>query len=639
MMDISSAEDDRKQRFRFHKDDEILLLEIVLQAQPCPYKISARDGTILVAWNKIAEEFKNQCKPRPEGNLPHSRTCRTRCDKMIIDFLAIRASPHLRDKTKESKEEKIKNELLARLATVAGKIQDPTQGTPSGNPSSFLPSPAAASSTSLSISPSTGGTSPHGISPIPVGTLTGSSPTGSTSAAALTPGNVLAAAAAAAAVAGSNGVPSSGGLQDVQQHPHPLRGTTGASSYLVSNPPLGGSSGHDSLTSSLSAADGNHIIHNQGGNSSTVSPRQTRSHMPGGATSAIPAAPIGSGPGSSKRGSAHQYDYRTTTTPVPVAVAVTSAKRGSQSGTNNGTGKGEGHSAKRHRPSTGGKLPVSSASAAAAHAASSAAHNNRRHSSGTGHHSSNRSTRANKHGPPQGQSESEEDEEDGEEEEDENEEDDEDEDEDDVNEQANINHHTNMGQRAEPMMETSMNEDLDDYDNGYDNDYGNDLHDEGDSREELPSLIQSGNPKEQLSPRRMNRVAKSFISTLRPYSGQQPQSLETQSKSYSHSGRSSSSSLAQGSSNHRGSFGVEGGSSHNNSGGIGGAAGGFLGPSGKPLIVPSQVNAEDRVYLLRNLALEEQRVNVEVEKIALEREKLALERTRLQWEMRKANLQ
>jgi len=226
-MDMSISEDDRKQRFRFHKDDEILLLEVVLQAQPCPYKISARDGTILVAWNKIAEEFKNRCKPRPEGNLPHSRTCRTRCDKMIIDFLAVRAAPHLRDKTKESKEEKVKNELLSTLATLAGKIQDPSQGNPSGNPPP-LPSPPFPS-TSPPLPPSMVGANSHGINTTPVGDMTEPNSSGSTSAATMTPGNVLAAAAAAAAVAGNSGVPTSGGLPDMQQHSHPLRGTTGKS--------------------------------------------------------------------------------------------------------------------------------------------------------------------------------------------------------------------------------------------------------------------------------------------------------------------------------------------------------------------------------------------------------------------------
>ncbi|KAK3835807.1 MAG: hypothetical protein JOS17DRAFT_787890 [Linnemannia elongata] len=118
-------DDDRKQRFRFHKEDEILLLNIVLRASPCPYNISTRDGAIMVAWNNIAEEFKSLCKPRPDGKVPHSRTCRTRCDKMITDYLSMQASPQLRGKKLESKDDRIKNELVARLSALQGKGLDP----------------------------------------------------------------------------------------------------------------------------------------------------------------------------------------------------------------------------------------------------------------------------------------------------------------------------------------------------------------------------------------------------------------------------------------------------------------------------------------------------------------------------------
>ncbi|KAF8977542.1 hypothetical protein BGZ46_007312 [Entomortierella lignicola] len=119
---MSTIEDDRKQRFRFHKNDEILLLQIVLQASPCPYKISSRDGAIMVAWNSIAEEFHSKCKPRPDGKLPLPRTCRTRCDKMITDYMAMRASPHLKNKKQESKEDRTKDELLEKLANLQGKV-------------------------------------------------------------------------------------------------------------------------------------------------------------------------------------------------------------------------------------------------------------------------------------------------------------------------------------------------------------------------------------------------------------------------------------------------------------------------------------------------------------------------------------
>lgn len=62
-----------------------------------------------------------------------------------------------------------------------------------------------------------------------------------------------------------------------------------------------------------------------------------------------------------------------------------------------------------------------------------------------------------------------------------------------------------------------------------------------------------------------------------------------------------------------------------------GAAGGFL--------QPSQLNADDRAYLMRTLALEEQRVKIEVDKVALERERLALENRRLEWKMQQMNHQ
>ncbi|KAF9583439.1 hypothetical protein BGW38_009454 [Lunasporangiospora selenospora] len=132
---MADDDDDRRQRFRFHKDDEILLLEIVLRAKPCPYKISSRDGAIMVAWNTIADEFKNNCKPRPDGKSPLPRTCRSRCDKMIIDYMAMRATPHLRNQKKESREDKTKNDLLAKLAHIQGKVIDPALESAPGNPS------------------------------------------------------------------------------------------------------------------------------------------------------------------------------------------------------------------------------------------------------------------------------------------------------------------------------------------------------------------------------------------------------------------------------------------------------------------------------------------------------------------------
>ncbi|KAF9356963.1 hypothetical protein BGX34_009655 [Mortierella sp. NVP85] len=123
---------ERKQRFRFHKDDEILLLEIVLSAQPSPFSISSRDGAIMVAWNNIAEEFQAKCSPRPDGKVPLPRTCRTRCDKMLIDYRASCKRPNPKKPRQESREDRTKNELLERLTQLQDRLQggepDPNDG-------------------------------------------------------------------------------------------------------------------------------------------------------------------------------------------------------------------------------------------------------------------------------------------------------------------------------------------------------------------------------------------------------------------------------------------------------------------------------------------------------------------------------
>ncbi|KAK3805362.1 MAG: hypothetical protein J3Q66DRAFT_127959 [Benniella sp.] len=114
---------DRKQRFRFHKDDEILLLEIVLSAQPSPFSISSRDGAIMVAWNNIAEEFQAKCSPRPDGKVPLPRTCRTRCDKMLIDHRASCKRPNPKKPRQESREDRRKNDLLEQLTQLQDRLQ------------------------------------------------------------------------------------------------------------------------------------------------------------------------------------------------------------------------------------------------------------------------------------------------------------------------------------------------------------------------------------------------------------------------------------------------------------------------------------------------------------------------------------
>ncbi|KAF9428725.1 hypothetical protein BGZ94_001325 [Podila epigama] len=116
--------EDRSVRFRFTKDDEILLLRLVLR-DPCPYSITSRDGTIMQAWNKVTQDFSEQCTRRNNGNLPMSKTCRARCDKLLSDYLELRSNPS-RDKYKiVSKEDIIKRQLASQLAYMTGKIPKP----------------------------------------------------------------------------------------------------------------------------------------------------------------------------------------------------------------------------------------------------------------------------------------------------------------------------------------------------------------------------------------------------------------------------------------------------------------------------------------------------------------------------------
>ncbi|KAG0290326.1 hypothetical protein BGZ98_003516, partial [Dissophora globulifera] len=177
---MSVTEDDRRQRFRFHKEDEIKLLQIVLRADPCPYKISARDGTIMVAWNLISEEFRTLCTPRADGKLPHSRTCRARSDKMLHDFRAQRENPYLRPKT-ESKEDKIKYELLSRLDAVQLNNKAEIK------PFSSSASSSAASATAAADSCGTGDIA---------NTVSGAGPSGAPESGAATDGGVFASGSA-----------------------------------------------------------------------------------------------------------------------------------------------------------------------------------------------------------------------------------------------------------------------------------------------------------------------------------------------------------------------------------------------------------------------------------------------------------
>ncbi|KAF9990492.1 hypothetical protein BGZ75_001672 [Mortierella antarctica] len=550
---MATVEDDRKQRFRFHKDDEILLLQIVLRAKPCPYKISSRDGAIMVAWNSIAEEFKVLCKPRHDGIVPHSRTCRTRTDKLIADFLANRATAHLRPQKQETKEDKVKNSLVTKLAAIQGKIEAPP------------PDPSDPDNNTAE-------------SPIMPGSASGTTQLN-------TPAHLL--------TQGSSSVPSS--MSDLQLHGHShsqqqqqqqqqrvsggLSTTTLMPQSLVN---IGSSNGHrmnhgqspsellaasSSLLLATTSASGGGLHHSHHQNSSPPN--------------------IFSSPGSDQRprdeGSQQQ------------ASASGRKRRGNRNST---FAAAAAPSVSTNQPSTTDYLQRPASAHPEHHAIIPAS---KRLRSGDMAILSTMSTVGGN--------------DDGHDEDDDGNEDDGGEDSEsdsDGNGTGGYQH-----DRDDDFGNT-------DYDGGYgqqdDAEYANQtdasalLSLQNGSFSNIDSSKNNNNNNNNSSRSRNNKSSKRVAKRTTDRG-------KVAMSKYNREVPSSNWPVPMPPANTNSSNSNEAGSS----------------TAGPGYFVPSQLNAEDRAYLMRTLALEEQRVKVEVEKIALERERLALERSRLQWEMRQMN--
>ncbi|KAF9963260.1 hypothetical protein BGZ70_007535 [Mortierella alpina] len=619
---MATIEDDRKQRFRFHKDDEILLLQIVLRAKPCPYKISSRDGAIMVAWNSIAEEFKALCKPRHDGIVPHSRTCRTRTDKLIADFLANRATAHLRPQKQETKEDKIKNSLVTKLAAIQGKIEAPP------------PDPSDPSNNTAE-------------SPIMPGSVSGT-------AQSNTPAHLLA--------QGSSSVPSS--LSDLQIHGHShsqqqqqqhrVSGGLSATSLMPQSlVNIGSSNGHrmnhgqstsDLLTASNlllattnASGGGLHNSHHQNSSppnlfanpgsdqrsreegsqpQTSTTGRKRRGNR--NSTSAVPPVSTSQTPATDylqRPASAHPEHHAITPAPKRLRSGAVTAqnhsgtsantfdqqngsksnsnsnnnsninntKNNSNNGSNNNNSNSSGYNSNIHIPnhtrpflggmgtSLGSNLPAQDMSGL--------------------------SSVSNVGGNDDGH--------------DEDDDDNEDDEGDDNESDAGGN-----GNGGYPHDQDN------DFDNDYDGGYGQQDDVEYAHQTDASALLslQNGSFSSNDNGKNNNNNNRSNKSSKRV------------AKRTADRGKAAMPKYNREAPSPNWPVPMHPASSNNGSGNE--AVSSTAGPS---YFVPSQLNAEDRAYLMRTLALEEQRVKVEVEKIAVERERLALERSRLQWEMRQMN--
>ncbi|KAF9969855.1 hypothetical protein BGZ73_007610, partial [Actinomortierella ambigua] len=164
-MSSKDHEDERSKRFRFHRSEEIQLLRIVLEKVPCPYKILSRDGTILHAWNNIAADFNARCA-REGGQVPMSRSCRSRCKKMMADHVELKkADPH---RTKPlSHDELIKYKLLDVLIDIIeGRVPQEQGPIAAAEAAAAMAASATASSSSSSPTNASHGSSGyHSIPP------------------------------------------------------------------------------------------------------------------------------------------------------------------------------------------------------------------------------------------------------------------------------------------------------------------------------------------------------------------------------------------------------------------------------------------------------------------------------------------
>ncbi|KAG0281360.1 hypothetical protein BGZ95_004699 [Linnemannia exigua] len=648
-------EDDRKQRFRFHKEDEILLLNIVLRATPSPYSISTRDGAIMVAWNNIAEEFKGSCKPRPDGKVPHSRTCRTRCDKMIVDYLAMQASPQHRGKKLESKDDRIKNELVARLSALQGKGLDPN----------FIA--ATAAEATAGVGTGVGGNSPSNsddpisnLSPaissasgIPgsgelIGHVTGSA----SGSSLMTPGQVLGRASGHQGINDSPLLDHTGHLQQhhhqqhhhqhhqqqdrYQQHHHQQLTSHQAASELIAASALllpttmGGmhSSPHQDTTSTSTSTN---LFATPESNAETTKVDKKGKQVVGSRKRRV----------KNTEGQAQQK-------PATVSTASFEAiQRQSLSNSTANTGTSQTSvlpNTKRLR--SAGKQTSATTTTATLPSYQSQQEQEQQlqevnsgrtmmgvlgHDIGSGFTSndltalSSLGSNTHNHSFPEihGVHSFGEDNDDG----------------------ADHDDNNNVDDDEGDDANTEFQDTQDAFDSNYDNSFEHDL--EGVSlaaHMEASTLLsfQKGGGNNSGSGSgggyRKNKNSKQM----------------TMSDNNGHSKSSSSSTRNKGSNGGGGSgSGLRGGYNNNNSsnngggggGGGGGAAGlGFGGMSmistgfgAGGFLQPSQLNADDRAFLMRTLALEEKRVKVEVDKVALERERLALENRRLEWKMQQMN--
>ncbi|KAF9179740.1 hypothetical protein BGZ51_006568 [Haplosporangium sp. Z 767] len=577
-----SNDDDRKQRFRFHRDDEILLLEIVLRAKPCPYKISSRDGSIMVAWNTIAEEFKSLCKPRSDGKLPYSRTCRTRCDKMIVDYLAMQATPTLRNHKHEMREDQIKYELLGRLATLIGKGTNPSppestitnpldvstgpvaglimpgglmpQGSTSTNPTTndpqlhYYSSPQQRGSAASQVSTTT--MTPQTL----VNIGNNNNHTGNNQSTS----QLLAASRLLLSASGMSGINSSHS-QDTSPDP-----------FSVASPQLDMSS--QSPSQSQSPAKTQNVRKRRANNNSVAAGIKGQGTAAAVTTSVATAeAAVTSSVGQDS------FDYQQRTTSSASSSTAATVGNNSNSTVSN---------AKRLRS---GKTTLTTIQSKAPGAANTYSQQNANQQN-SDHHSDHA------HSSRSGASASEPVEVDN----------------DDGNEQ----------QEGDVGVENDDGEDTGGYQHNqdaFDDGYGGDYSHEADIPENRkyeftsPSLPQNGGRDARVSSKWAEKrssdssPAQSFtFKRQASFQNRNMVNFGAQRQFRDNAGDSSESSPYMG-----GGFG----------------AGWFL--------APSQMTAEDRTHLMRTLALEEQKVRVEVDKIALERERLALERTRLEWEMRR----
>ncbi|KAF9924355.1 hypothetical protein FBU30_005658 [Linnemannia zychae] len=617
-------EDDRKLRFRFHREDEILLLNIVLRASPCPYTISSRDGAIMIAWNKIAEEFIRLHKPRTDGKVPYSRTCRSRCDKMIADYLAMQASPLLRNKRIESKNDRIRNELVARLSALQGKGLD----------ADLIASAAEAVGTGARTGTGTGTVGG-------AGTGTGTGDTSSNSSSSIS--NL------------SPAVPSASGI---------LTGSATGPSLMTPGQVLGRASGNQGLNESpllthTAQLQSHHNQQNQQ-QQQQLTNQQAASELLAASALLLPTT----------MGGIHSSSHQASA-PTSTSADLFTTSNSAITGTARADKKGKqvaGSRKRRSGNSAGSEIQtqqqspsVSTASFEAlqrqsiSHAASSVIPNAKRLRSSIKQSSATAitgamSTYTQSESPSQQQ----------------------------VNSGrammgvlgqgvgsnftgndltglSNLggNHHHQSFPDIHSVHDfeddNSDSNDLDDHNDVDDNDE----EDEEEDEEEADTGFQDdhdtfdsnyddnsfGHELDGVSPS-SQMEASTLLSfqkgTVHGRSGHRKNKSSKHTMLGDNNGQLSKSPMRnKGSSNGNSSLyrhgNINSGSTGLNFGGLSMLPTGFL--------QPSQLNADDRAYLMRTLALEEQRVKIDLDKVALERERLALENRRLEWKMQQMNHQ